>query len=953
MGQAKVPGRAGEPKQRQFNPCDLPRVGQGTGHQRQPPQVWDLGMAQRNWWEDDAVIGGPAPATAPSFPGVIPGRPRQPTPTTPVQAENLDISRERLRLAQEAEARAAAKAAQGDESERTAGFLAGRVVDAVGRLTGAVRTDSSAASPTLGVEAARKVFGDTAANYLTDEDRQVARAAQIDIIDAALTLGTGAAYTQEQIEGYREAYFPQLGDSPATIESKREALRSLLENAQTKAGRAAPDIAQAIAALDALDAPERAGTGGGDDRRDPEGFYWRNFDNSGNDLGGVFDEGGNPLGPDGGLGFDAEGNQLGMYGRMTDDTAPTPIEAEAARIDELAGPMGITDLAGHGISLGLTDEAAGIGTVISSALTGDFDVVANYQRGRDVEQYRIDQARERFGAIGTAAEILGGGALARANPNQLMQAGRTVAARGVPVTRSAILRQTARQTGREGALAGFVGGFGYGEGLEGSATGALVGAGGGAVLGYGAQRLGNAFAGKPALRVSGVEVQQAADDLAIPLIPAVTGGTTARRLTSGARQGFISDRPISRAVDRMEAGGEAARNRTASATGRVLDSEEAGDTVRQAANVYSRRTSNIGGQLYRRADRMAAGEKLPLPDAIQAAAEEMEQLAKGPGGTESALYRDIAKLREQMAAGSFEVDGIRAFRSRLRNELTERGLRGTPQDVAFSRILQAAEDDMISGLQAAGKANAAGALRTAAAFWRKRVETIDEVLEPVIGRNAPRSGEQIVSAIERLAHPRTGNSSRLRQLFQAMPKDEARSVSATLISRMGRPTAGAAEKVEDGGFSFTTFLTNWNNMSGRAKAAIFPQETRQALDKLATVSRGVKQAGSAMNTSNTAGAVGVQALISGVPWLIDPLTAVGVTGGQWMVGRLLASPRLARWIASAPKNPKARGDHIARLGGIARAEPAISNEIGLLQRALAANDNAAVETVAAEEPEAR
>jgi hypothetical protein len=107
------------------------------------------------------------------------------------------------------------------------------------------------------VEATRGVFGDTAANYLTDDQRQVVRAAQIDIIDAALTLGTGAAYTPVQLEGYREAYFPQLGDSEAAIASKRDALRSLLKNAQTKAGRAAPDIAQAIAALDALAKPEK------------------------------------------------------------------------------------------------------------------------------------------------------------------------------------------------------------------------------------------------------------------------------------------------------------------------------------------------------------------------------------------------------------------------------------------------------------------------------------------------------------------------------------------------------------------------------------------------------------------------------------------------------------------------------------------------------------------------
>src|SRR5690606_38574524 len=150
---------------------------------------------------------------------------------------------------------------------------------------------------------------------------------------------------------------------------------------------------------------------------------------------------------------------------------------------------------------------------------------------------------------------------------------------------------------------------------------------------------------------------------------------------------------------------------------------------------------------------------------------------------------------------------------------------------------------------------------TANAFWRKRIETIDEVLEPVLGKTSPKSGEQIVTAIENMAKPKTGNAARLRQLFAAMPPEEARSVSATVISRMGQPTAGAAEK--GSGFSSNTFLTNWNNLSPRARAVLFPKETREALDRLATVSRGVKQAGSAMNTSNTAGALGAQAVISG------------------------------------------------------------------------------------------
>lgn len=891
-------------------------------------------------WEKyaQAPQGGPAPAA--QFPGVIQGAPKQ---ATPEEQERLEIARRtaansdtRLVIAQGAEQRAAANDARGSESERTAGFLAGRVKDGVSRLTGAVKADPDAASPTLGVEMARGIFGDTAANYLTDEDRQVARAAQIDIIDAALTLGTGAAYTKEQIEGYREAYFPQLGDGPEAIASKREALRSLLVNAQTKAGRAAPDIEAALAALEAVDNPQGAGGGGDDEAPDGEALlgWYKNDDGSLAPIYGA--PGTKPV----------EGERY----------IPNPAAVEAERLNSIAGEYGAMDLARHGMSLGLTDEASGIGGIISGALRGEVglgEIERNYTVSRDAEQYRVDQAREKSGMAGTAMEVLGGGALGRINSGVSggMQAGRTLAARGAPVTRNALQSQMARAAGVEGAAAGGVGGFGYGEGLEGSTTNALLGAAAGGTIGYAGQRVGNALANRRP-GVSGGEVQRAADDLSIPTIPAVTGGTVSKAVTAGARQGFISDVPIAKAVNAMEEAGGKARERISSGAGQALPDDQAGEVVRSAANVYSRRTSQIGGNLYDRADRMAGGATLPLPQAVAKADEWLAKLGKSVEGEGGQLYKDVKKLRDQMAAGKFEIEGIRQTRTALRESLTERGLRGSATDKVFGDILEAATGDMYDGLTSAGKQNAAGALKTANAFWRKRVETIDEVLEPVIGKNAPRSGEQIVTAIENMANPKTGNGARLRQLFQAMPEGERRSVAATVINRLGLPTKGAAEVADGSGFSFNTFLTNWNNVSPQARRAMFDSETVEALNKLATVSRGVKQAGAAANTSNTARAIGVQAVMSPLLWVVNPLAAVGGGATQYAVGKLMASPRFARWLAGAPKNatPQAQKAYIARLGGIARAEPAIANEIGLFTRA--ANDNAGIATrsVAEDQP---
>lgn len=126
------------------------------------------------------------------------------------------------------------------ESERTAGFLTKRLNDALQTIDRIGQTDPEALSPSFGTEAVRGILGETAANVISSPARQQVEAAQLDALDAALTLGTGAAYTREQLEGYRKSYFPQVGDDPATIADKARRRQVLFESAKIKAGRSAP-----------------------------------------------------------------------------------------------------------------------------------------------------------------------------------------------------------------------------------------------------------------------------------------------------------------------------------------------------------------------------------------------------------------------------------------------------------------------------------------------------------------------------------------------------------------------------------------------------------------------------------------------------------------------------------------------------------------------------------------
>jgi len=136
------------------------------------------------------------------------------------------------------------------EGERKSAVLASRLNFSVGQMNEAIGLEPKAALPNTAAEVARFVSRtDFLPNKINTEQRQIVEAAQEDILDAALTLGTGAAYSREQLAGYKKSFFPQMGDSAATVKTKQERLTNLLKSAEVASGRAAKDITAPIPKL--------------------------------------------------------------------------------------------------------------------------------------------------------------------------------------------------------------------------------------------------------------------------------------------------------------------------------------------------------------------------------------------------------------------------------------------------------------------------------------------------------------------------------------------------------------------------------------------------------------------------------------------------------------------------------------------------------------------------------
>lgn len=105
-----------------------------------------------------------------------------------------------------------------------------------------------AVKPSIGPKAAGKLplVGDDLENSLNTSPRRQIEATQLDALDAALTLATGAAYTREQLKNLSKSYFPQIGDEPEDVAFKKDLLNKVVETARIRAGTAAGAVDEVL-----------------------------------------------------------------------------------------------------------------------------------------------------------------------------------------------------------------------------------------------------------------------------------------------------------------------------------------------------------------------------------------------------------------------------------------------------------------------------------------------------------------------------------------------------------------------------------------------------------------------------------------------------------------------------------------------------------------------------------
>lgn len=155
--------------------------------------------------------------------------------------------RERIRFSQEQEAGGGAKPTEAQQKTLT---LLTRIAGGAQDIKNVLATNPEAQQAGFFETLSRDVLGEgMITRGIAGADRRIITDAQADALDALLTLGTGAAYNEEQKVANTIAYFPQYGDTEREIKVKRDRLDRAITAARIQAGPLAKQFDETIKPL--------------------------------------------------------------------------------------------------------------------------------------------------------------------------------------------------------------------------------------------------------------------------------------------------------------------------------------------------------------------------------------------------------------------------------------------------------------------------------------------------------------------------------------------------------------------------------------------------------------------------------------------------------------------------------------------------------------------------------
>ena len=530
--------------------------------------------------------------------------------------------------------------------------------------------------------------------------------------------------------------------------------------------------------------------------------------------------------------------------------------------------------------------------------------------------------------------------------------GQAITGAGLPFNPAASIgRQAATGAGYGAAY-----GFGSGEGanrLPGAAIGATIGAGAGA-LGGAINRGAN----------NRRELLDAAERQNIDITRLEAGGI-GTRMAGGVIGRTFGNVPMVQGSRASAASAEAARDRIAANIGTVLDTAGAGQAAQRGMRRFLDNSRNRANQLEDRIN-IPANREASRTATIGALQELTSGFESNPRlrellsdnrleaylGALQGTTRDVPTgildqagrpiTRGVQDGGTLSWQDLRAFRSRIGEIIEQPSVAGDDTSkAALRRLYGALSTDMEATATSEG-GRALTAFRRYNQYYRGRESRRETIVSDILGPDFRGGAEQAFDRINRWSQQTGGNFANVARALRSMPADDANAVRATIFGRMGQESSGRLDEAAGQTFNASTFATQWNNLSMRAKNFLVPDgQHRRDLNDLARVTTAMRQSNQYQNVSNTT--LGTNAALFATGLFASPIKTVGLAALSLVGGKLLGSRAGAGWLARATRmrTPAAQRSHIGRLRAVALRDPAIAQEALGLQRTLtqAMNDN--------------
>ena len=200
---------------------------------------------------------------------------------------------------------------------------------------------------------------------------------------------------------------------------------------------------------------------------------------------------------------------------------------------------------------------------------------------------------------------------------------------------------------------------------------------------------------------------------------------------------------------------------------------------------------------------------------------------------------------------------------------------------------------------------AQAAFKKANVYTRKFHDTMDSIQSVILNKNPEDAYQAVISGAR-------NGPTKLREVFNAVPKDVQKAVSAAYISRMGKAVAGLQDETGDV-FSTSKFLQNYGKLDNASKDILFGRfgsQFKNDIENIAKVSNKIRESASILaNPSGTAGAVvgpATMASVAGSVFSGKFGFAQGVLGtmlGANQAARLFTNPEFVNWLATNANKP--------------------------------------------------